>query len=88
MGWGRYNKSAMIVAWSDSKSDEEHTINTYLMAKEEQDDGQSEYESIDEVDILALYECSKDELIDALISYAKLEQKYLSTKTLKKRYEN
>ena len=44
----------MIAAWSDSEtndseSDEEHTINTCLMANEEQDDEQSGYESNDEV---------------------------------------
>jgi len=87
------NKRAMIAAWSDSeasdsKSNEEHTINTCLMAKEVQDDEQSEYKRTDEVDISALYECSKDELIDALISFAKLEQKYPSTKTLRKSNEN
>jgi len=38
-----------------------------------------------EVDILAFYEWSKEELTDALVSFAKLEQRYLSKyKDLKK----
>ena len=81
------NRKAMIAAWSDSEtseseSDEEHTNNTCLMAK---DGESSEHESMDEVDISGLYKCSKDELIDALISFANLEQKYMSKyKDLKK----
>ena len=59
------NNRAMIVAQSDnetsdSKSNEEHTTNICVMAKEVQDDERSEYESTNEVDISALYECSKD----------------------------
>ena len=67
------NKRAMIATWSDSetsdsKSNEEHTTNICVMAKEVQDDERSEYESTNEVDISALYECSKEELINALVS--------------------
>jgi len=47
------------------------------MANDVQNDEQSEYESTEEVHISSLYECSKDELIDALISFANLEQKYV-----------
>ena len=85
------NKKAMIAVWSDSESSEsdnyeEHVINTCLMAKDMQEEEQSEYGSTDEVDISSLYDCSKDELIDALISFAKLEEKYMSKyKELKKR---
>ena len=51
-----------------------------------QEEEQSKYESTDEVDISSLYDCSKDELIDALINFAKLEEKYMSSyKELKKR---
>ena len=76
------NKKAMIAAWSDSdtsdsEGDEEHTANICRMAKEVQANGRSEYESTDGVDISALYECSKEQLIDALVSFAKLEHKYL-----------
>ena len=84
-------KRAMIAAQSDSKtsdseSDEEHTTNTCLMANDVQNDEQSEYESTEEVHISSLYECSKDELIDALISFANLEHKYMSKyKDLKKK---
>ena len=45
------------------------------MVKEEQD---HEHGSTNEVDITALFECSKDELINALVSFAKLEQRYSS----------
>jgi len=48
------------------------------MAKEVQDDKETEYESSDEVDVLALYEYSKEELIDALISFVNIEQKHSS----------
>jgi len=73
----------MVAAWSDSESnesesDEEHKANIYLMAKEVQDDKETEYESLDEVDTSALYEYSKEELIDTMISFANIEQKYLS----------
>ena len=64
----------MVAAWSssktsDSESDIEHTANIYLMAKEVQDDERFKYESTDNVDILALYACSKEELINALVSF-------------------
>ena len=77
------SKRAMIAAWSDSdtsesESDEEHTANICLMAKDVKNDERFEYESTDEVDISALYDCSKEELINALVSFAKLERKYLS----------
>ena len=67
----------MIATWSDSgtrdnESDEEHTSNICLTAKKVQDDGRFEYESTNEVDISALYECSKEELISILASFAKL----------------
>jgi len=56
------------------------------MAKDAQEGEQSEHESTNEVDILALYECSKDELIDAIIGFSNLEQKYMSKyKDLKKK---
>ena len=80
------SKKTMIATSSDnetshSKSDEEHTANICLMAGEVQYDERSEYESTDKVDIPALYECSKEELIDVLICFAELEQKYLSKYT-------
>jgi len=64
----------MIATWSDSEisdceSDKEHTANICLMAKEVQDDERFKYESTDNVDILALYACSKEELINALVSF-------------------
>ena len=51
------SKRAMIAAWSDSEasdseSDEEHTNNTCLMARDEES---SEHENTDEVDIYGLY---------------------------------
>ena len=77
------NKRAQIATWSnsdtsDNESDEEHNANICLTTKEVQDNQRSEYESTDEVDISALYECPKEELINALVSFAKLEQRYLS----------
>jgi len=69
------NRRAMIAAWSDSdtsesESDEEHKANICLMARE----GQAhEPENTNEVDIAALYECCKDELINALISFTEVE---------------
>ena len=55
------------------------------MAKEIHDDQITQYEGSNEVDVSALYTCSKNELIDAFISFANLEQKYLSKyKDLKK----
>ena len=78
----------MVAAWSDSEtsfseSDDEQVASVCLMAKE--DDGKTEYESSYEVDISTLDECSKEELINALINFANLEQKYLSkNKDIKK----
>ena len=55
------------------------------MAKEGQD---HELENTNEVDIPALCECSKDELINVLVSFAKLEQRYSSKyKDLKKNFQ-
>ena len=76
------NKKAMVAAWSDSESsesesDEEHTANICLMAKEVQNNNETEYENSDEVDASELYKYSKEELIDTLISFASIEQKYL-----------
>jgi len=48
------------------------------MAKEVRDDEKTEYESSDEVEVLALYKYSKKELTDALISSINLEEMYLS----------
>ena len=69
------NKKAMVAAWSDNKSsesenDKEHTANVCLMTKEVQDDKETEYKSSYEVDVYGLYEYSKEELIEALISFA------------------
>ena len=83
----------MVVAWSDSESSdiesgEKKVANICLMAKEAQDD-KNEYERSDEVDASLLYEYSKDELIDALISFANLETgTYLNTRILRKAFEN
>ena len=79
----------MIAAWSDSdtsesESDDEHNANICLMAKEGQD-----HENTNEVNIAALYECSKDELINALVSFARLEQQYSSKyKDLKRNFQD
>ena len=71
----------MVAAWSDnessgSESDEEQVVNICLMTKEAQDD-KNEYESSNKVDALLLYIYSKDELIDALISFVDLEKNVL-----------
>ena len=63
----------MVATWSDSEmsdsvSDDEQVSNICLIAKE--NNGKTEYECSSEVDIWALYECSKEELIDNLISFA------------------
>jgi len=51
----------MITTWSDSETSnsesDEHTAYICLIAKEVQGDERSEYESTDEVDISAPYEC-------------------------------
>ena len=84
------NSRAMITVWSDSdtsdsESDEEHNANICLMARKGQD---HEPENTNEVDIAALYECSKDELINALISFAELEQRCSSKyKDLKRNFQ-
>jgi len=54
----------MFAAWSDSESsesasDEEHTTNICLPAKEAQDNKESEYGSSNKVDISTIYEYSK-----------------------------
>jgi len=55
------------------------------MAKEGQD---PKCENTNKVDIAALYECSKDELINVLVSFAKLEQRYSSKyKDLKRNFQ-
>jgi len=76
------NKKAMADAWSDSESSEsesheEHTANICLMAKEVQNNKETEYENSNEVDASKLYKYSKEELIDTSISFANIEQKYL-----------
>jgi len=84
------NKKAMVATWSDSEtsksdSDEEQVANIWLIIKEIRDNEITEHEGSDEVAVSALYKCFKDEVIDALISFANLEQKYLSKyKYLKK----
>ena len=81
----------MIIAWSDSdtsdsENDEEHTTNTCLTAIEWQD---HEHEKTNEVDIAALYECSKDELINALVSFAKLNKDvHLNIKISRETFKN
>ena len=70
---------------SESESDEKRTTNVCLMAKEVQNNKETDYENSDEVDASELYKYSKEELIDTLISFANIEQKYLSKyKDLKK----
>ena len=84
------NKRAMIAAWSnsdpsDSESDEEHNANICLMDNEVQEDQRFEYESTDEVHISALYECSKEELINALVNNLKsLCKTYTNEKMVRK----
>jgi len=73
----------MIAAWSDSESsesesDEQHTANICLVAKEVQNNKETEYENLDEVDVSELYKYSKEKIIDTLISFANIKQKYLS----------
>jgi len=68
------NKKAMVSKSSDSESDEEHTANICLLAKEVQNNKESEYENSHEVDASELYKYSKEELIDTLISFANIEQ--------------
>ena len=90
MGPTKDNKKAMVAAWSnsessESESDEKHTANICLMAKEVQNNKETEYENSDEVDAPELYKYSKEELIDTLISFTNIKQKYLSKyKELKK----
>ena len=77
------NKKAMVAACSDSKSreresDEKHAANIYLMAKEVQNNKETKYESSDDVEASTLYEYSKKELIDTLISFANIEQNIYS----------
>ena len=70
---------------SDRESDEEHVDNIILKTKDVQDNEKTQYESLDDACALAFYEYSKEELIDALISFANLGQRYVSKhKDLKK----
>jgi len=59
------------------------------MAKEVQNNKETEYENSDEVDAPELYKYSKEELIDTLISFTNIEQTFLSKyKDLKKMFWN
>jgi len=70
----------MVATWSegktnDSESNEEHAANICLIAKEVQENERPKYESTNKVDISAIYECYKEELLDTLVTFIKLEQR-------------